>query len=131
MNQKVRVKCPACGVENEAKLHPVLGKFTGLAINRRDYTDEEGVNVPKALTQVTDTPSPHLWGQPFVRELVAVVAHKGSINSGHWICYSKVEDGGGTWYVNSDRAPGQQTLYHPLKHNRKNETADLLIFKNF
>ena len=128
MNEKVPVKCPTCDVENDAKLHPVQGKFTCLAINRRDYTDKDGVNVPKFLTKVTDVCSAHLWGDPFVKELVFVVAHKGTIHSGHWICYSKVEEG--AWYVNSDKARVKQTT-HPLRHNKKDETADLLIFKNF
>ena len=128
MNEKSRVKCPSCGVENEAKIHPVKGKFTCLAINRRGYTDQDGVNVPKCLTKVSDVSNPHVWGAPLVRELVAVVSHKGTINSGHWVCYSKVEEG--TWYCNSDSARVKQTN-HPLKQNRKDETADLLIFKNF
>ena len=131
MNQKFSMECPDCMVVyNDAKLHPVKGEFTCLAINRRAYSDEDGTNSDrsnKIMTKITDTPSPHLWGDPLVQELVAVIGHKGSVNSGHWVCYSKVED---VWYVNSDNCRPRQVT-HPLKHNRKGETADLLIFRNY
>ena len=131
LNTSFRAQCPPpCHGENQAKYHAVPGKISMVAINRRGFTDDDGDAIPKLLTKVTDTPSQR-YGDKFLRELVSVVAHKGSVNSGHWLCYSKVDDGGGSWYLNNDQKKVKQTLGHPLKHNRKNETTELLIFKNF
>ena len=130
LNKKFQAKCPApCHGDNEARYHAVKGKFTFIGINRRGFYDTDGNVIPKLATRVTDTASGK-WGDTYLGELVSVISHRGSINSGHFITYSKVTDGGGSWYLNDDCKRIKQTT-HPLKNSKKGETAELLIFKNF
>ena len=128
LNKGARVKCPApCHAVNQSKIFPRQGKFSFIAINRRlGYTDEDNHPIPKINTRIGDAWS-QSWGNKVLQELVSVITHRGSVHTGHWQTYSKTDDG--LWYVNSDAHPPRQTS-HPLKSIRKDETAELLVFKN-
>ena len=105
------------------------GKYTFISINRRGFQDEDGDAIPKLSTKVVDNASGK-WGDKYLGELICVVSHRGSIQTGHFVTYSKVEEGGGAWYVSDDsKSPKQVT--HPLRTSKKGETSELLIFKNF
>ena len=123
LNQGMDVKCPTCDTNNHAKLIPEKGKFTLLAINRRGFTDKDGKAIPKISTRVSDT-----WSQrhQLLGDLVSVITHKGSVNTGHWHTYTKTDSG--ICYLNSDSKPPVQ-INHPLK-TKNNETAEFLVYKN-
>ena len=128
LNEKFRVKCPSpCYAVNEAKIAPKKGKYTLLAMNRRNMTDKDGCMIPKVKTRVNDVRG-HTLGDKFLGELVAVVTHKGDIGNGHWMTYSKI-DTDGTWFVNSDRLIPKQAA-PPMRSSKQNETADLLVYRN-
>ena len=127
LNQGMNVRCPTCDANNDAKLIPEKGKFTLLAINRRGFKDQDGNPIPKITTRVSDTWSQRL-GDQLLGDLVSVITHKGSINTGHWQTYTKTDSG--IWYLNSDSNKSLQSN-HPLKtKNRSNETAEFLVYKN-
>lgn len=123
LNTPFQTQCPApCHGMNDAKYHPVIGKFTFLGMNRRDDEDWE----KKLLTKVTAAGSGK-WGDNFCRELISAVMHRGSIKTGHFVTYSKAQD---SWYLNDDSKRVKHTT-HPLRYGKRGETAELLIYKNF
>ena len=59
---------------------------------------------------------------------VAVISHVGSMTSGHYIIYSKVN---GHWYLNDDNKSMLRCQSSPFEQNySENETADIIVFEN-
>ena len=61
------------------------------------------------------------------KDPVAVISHRGSLTSGHYVVYTKV---GSIWYLNDD-SKRIVAVNSPFEQNRKlRETADIIVFEN-
>ena len=71
-------------------------------------------------------------GANYIGELVSAVCHRNggdsSTDSGHYVTYTKTDDG--VWYINDDSKPVKQTG-NPYQSKVRGETITMLFFKNF
>ena len=101
--------------------------YTILGLNRRGYVDERGQPIPLLRTKVTSV----MIGSTvdtLLGNFFSVVAHRGDENSGHFICYSKV-DNSDVFYINSDSRKAYQSETHPYQSRHIFETVDFMIYK--
>ena len=62
------------------------------------------------------------------QEPIVVISHIGTINSGHYVIYSKVGD---RWYLNDDRKKIQPVDVSPFEQStRAGETVNIVVFEN-
>ena len=62
------------------------------------------------------------------QEPIVVISHIGTINSGHYVIYSKVGD---RWYLNDDRKRIQPVDVSPFEQStRAGETVNIVVFEN-
>ena len=104
-----------------ARIEVEKGKYTLIGLNRNNE------NRAKALNKVDLADhSPEVNGLSY--NPVAVISHVGSMTSGHYIIYSKVN---GHWYLNDDNKSMLRCQSSPFEQNySENETADIIVFEN-
>ena len=103
------------------KIRVIAGKYTILALNRND------MNRQKTLRKI-DLTSCNPDVDQITQEPVAVISHAGSMASGHYISYSKVN---GDWFLNDDSMKVTRCHCSPFDQTRLyRETADIIVFEN-
>ena len=104
-----------------ARIKVKPGKYTIVALNRN------ASNQSKALQKVDF--SPHLPEVDSIsKEPIAVISHAGSVASGHYIVYSKID---GVWFLNDDSKRLIRCQFSPFDQSHLyRETADIIVFKN-
>ena len=104
-----------------AKIKVIPGKYTIVALSRN------ASNQSKAMQKVDL--SPHLPEVDSIsQEPVAVISHAGSMASGHYVLYSRVD---GDWYLNDDSKRLFRCQFSPFDQSHLNrETADIIVFEN-
>ena len=104
-----------------AKIKVVPGKYTIVALNRN------ALNQSKAMQKIDLSPhNPEV--NAITQEPIVVVSHAGSMASGHYVLYSKVN---GDWYLNDDNKRlfcCQFSSFDQTHLIRK--TADIIVFEN-
>ena len=95
MNNTFESRCKAIMCRKrirEAKIKVKPGRFTLLALNRN-------LNNQSKMMQKVDLVPFNSDVDELTRNPIAVISHAGSVGSGHYILYSKID---GDWYVNDD-----------------------------
>ena len=95
------------------------GRFTIIGINRNN-------NQGKVMNKLDLSPHSEEINS-ITKEPVAVISHGGSVQSGHYIVYTKVGD---IWYVNNDNQKVTATNSPFDQSNIAGETADIIVFQN-
>ena len=104
-----------------AKMKAEPGKYTIVALNRNAQ------NRSKAMQKV-DLSLHNSEVDPITQEPVAVISHAGSMASGHYVTYSKVNS---DWYLNDDSKKLTRCLTSPFEQRHfVRETADIIVFEN-
>ena len=104
-----------------AKIKAEPGKYTIVALNRNV------LNQSKAMQKV-DLSLHNAEVDAITQEPVAVISHAGSMASGHYVMYSKVN---GDWYFNDDSKRLIRCLTSPFEQRHLcRETADIIVFEN-
>ena len=94
-------------------------RFTIIGINRNN-------NQGKVMNKLDLSPHSEEINS-ITKEPVAVISHGGSVQSGHYIVYTKVGD---IWYVNNDNQKVTATNSPFDQSNIAGETADIIVFQN-
>ena len=103
-----------------AEIHVSPGRFTLVSFNRSN------MNQSKMMNKL-DMTFYHPEVNYFCQEPIAVISHGGSLASGHYVVYTKVE---GRWYLNND-SKQLSAASSPFNQNSiHGETADILVFEN-
>ena len=103
------------------KIRVVPGRFTIVAFNRN--TTNNAKEMHKVIVSDCNRDIDAITQEP-----VVVLSHVGTINSGHYVIYSKVGD---RWYLNDDRKRIQPVNVSPLEQStRAGETVNIVVFEN-
>ena len=104
-----------------AKIAVTPGRYTILSLNR------SVMNQQKSLRKIDLSPF-HPDVDQITQEPVAVVSHAGSMASGHYISYSKIN---GEWFLNDDTKKLTRCQFSPFDQTYLySETADIIVFEN-
>ena len=104
-----------------AEIEVTPGRYTILALNRNE------MNQQKSLRKI-DLSAFHPDVDQITQEPVAVVSHAGSMASGHYISYSKIN---GEWFLNDDSKKLTRCQFSPFDQSHlSRETADIIVFEN-
>ena len=107
---------------DNGKLDPMPGMFSIVGFNRLEFVDDQTRKYATPLRLDTDRDNP-LFG-----ELVSIICHRGSVNTGHFVSYHQVN---GRWYLNDD-SKRCKLVTNPLNLQgvEATETVELLFFRN-
>ena len=124
MNNTFESRCKAIMCRKrirEAKIKVKPGRFTLLALNRN-------LNNQSKMMQKVDLVPFSSEVDEITQNPIAVISHAGSVGSGHYILYSKID---GDWYVNDDNKKLFRSQFSPFDQNYLcRETADIVVFEN-
>ena len=118
---RVDVSCSRCAGPATGSVIPHFGTLTPICFNRRpDFIP--GVQQMKIATKlmITESSPTHDLGQ-----LIAVINHRGGLDRGHWMCYTRVNNG---WFLHDDSHPMEFSPYHPFNSPDPMETTNFVLY---
>ena len=108
----------------DAKIETEVGQYTILSVNRFDL-DNPGEKRRNRLELTNADTS--LTGCGLLGQLVSCICHRGSINTGHFVSYHRVNN---QWYLNDDSQPCQ-IAENPFSETvPDSQTIEMLFFEN-
>lgn len=118
-----RCKAIMCGRRiSNCQISVTPGKYTIVTVNRN--ADDNAKHLQKIDLSAYDPLVDNITQEPIV-----VVSHAGSLRSGHYFVYSRVND---EWHLNDDdKRILQCGPFSPFDHPyHEEETADIVVFEN-
>ena len=115
--------CTRCGSPVRGTYIPTFGQVTFININRTPFVPHLPNRIPRKITtRLSEFPTQI---QHDIGDLCAVINHRGTLENGHWIAYTKVRN---QWYLHDDGHPMTISFVHPFNSLDPSETSNLLMY---